>query len=217
MSNLNDLMIQKITVPLYKGHNNHQNNRILGFLPYMLLGYEVIKMNTFLLVRYKYPGSGLSRLVPFKEISNSIRFPFIISFPVYIMFDVIHRNRKYNKNKSFKEKALYTTDLLLFHSFATFLFPLYLSGFMANFFPKAFGFFVRSKFPLMFLSVAAFLGAGSIAVKASDIFTDIILDNTFRKFVYNFKEDSNLIQTIQPNEIKQPIDVAAVVENLVKI
>ena len=56
---------------------------------------------------------------------------------------------------------------------------------MSEFFPKSFGFFVRSKFPLMFLSVISFLAIGAVSVKLSDILSDYLLDNTFRKYVYN--------------------------------
>ena len=214
---MNDLKIHAYTPPLYPGHNNHQNYRILGFLPYMLSGYEVIKMNVFMLIRYKYPGSGLNRQVPFQIISNKVILPYLISLPVYILFDIIHRNRKYNKNKSYKEKALYTTDLILFHSFATFIFPLCIYKFLANFFSKSFGFIVRSKFPLMFLSLVSFLAAGAVAAKTSDIFTDMILDRTFRKFVYNFKQSDPIKLSELSDKFNQHLDAAGVVENVVKI
>ena len=208
---MNDLKIQAYTPPLYPGHNNHHNYRILGFIPYILLGYEVIKMNVFMLIRYKYAGSGLNRQVPFQNISNKIILPYLISLPVYIVFDIIHRNRKYNKNKSYKEKALYTTDLILFHSLATVLFPIYISKYLANFYSKSFGYFVRSKYPLMFLSLAAFLATGVVAAKTSDIFADMILDISFRKFVYNFKEsDSNKLCDTS-DSTNQHVDMAGVV------
>ena len=214
---MNDLKIQAYTPPLYLGHNNHHNYRILGFLPYMLLGYEVIKMNVFLLIRYKYPGSGLNRQVPFQNISNKLLLPYFISLPVYIVFDIIHRNRKYNKNKSYKEKALYTTDLILFHSLASVMFPLCIYKFLANFSTKSFGFFVRSKFPLIFLSLVSFLATGIVAVKLSDIMADMILDISFRKFVYNFQEsDSNKLSDT-PDSLNLHVDMAGVMDNIVKI
>jgi hypothetical protein len=214
---MNDLKIHAYTPPLYPGHNNHHNYRILGFIPYMLIGYETIKMNVFMLIRYKYAGSGLNRQVPFQNISNKIILPYIISLPVYIVFDIIHRNRKYNKNKSYKEKALYTTDLILFHSLATVMFPLYISKYLANFFSKSFGFFVRSRIPLMFVSLTAFLATGVVAAKSSDIIADMILDISFRKIVYNFKEsDSNKLCNTSDSS-NQHVDMAGVVENIVKI
>lgn len=213
----NDLRIPKLTVPLYPGHNNHQNYRILGFLPYIIMGYDIIQLNVFMLVRYKYPGSGLNRLVPFKDISNSIRLPFIFSLPIYLVYDVINRNRKYNKNKSIREKAIFTTDLFLFHSIATILVPYYMTRFFANFFPKSCGFFIRSKLPLMFLSTVAFIGTGAIAVKSIDIFTDYLLDNTTRKFCYHLNTfDSNNKSEIS-SEVNQPVEVGTIVENIVKI
>jgi hypothetical protein len=212
-----DLRIPKIIPPFYPGHNNHQNYRILGFLPYVIMGYETIKFNVFMLVRYKYPGSGLKRIVPFREIPNTIKFPFIFSLPFYLVFDVIKRNRKYNKNKSFKDKAIFTTDLILFHSLATVFFPLLYTRLFSNFFPKAFGFFIRSKFPLMFLSTTAFVGTGAALVKCGDVATDYLLDNTFRKFVYNL----NIFESNKNKElidgVTQPLEVGNIVENIVKI
>jgi hypothetical protein len=206
-----DLRIPKITPPFYPGHNNYQNYRILAFLPYIIMGYEKIKFNVFMLVRYKYPGSGLDRIVPFKDISNSIRTPFFLSLPLYLVFDLIQRNRKYNKNKTIKEKAIFTTDLLLFHSFATIVFPFYISRFLSEFFPKSFGFFVRSKFPLMFLSVISFLAIGAVSVKLSDILSDYLLDNTFRKYVYNLNSLDPTKLNNKFQEINKRSEIAVIV------
>jgi hypothetical protein len=68
----------------------------------------------------------------------------------------------------------------------------------------------------MFLSISAFLAAGSVAVKTSDVVTDILLDNTLRKFVYDFRTDKHN-KNGSIDESNEEVEIVAALENTIKI
>jgi len=178
--------IKKYKPPIYEGHNNEMSYRYLGIFPVVVIGYEIMKSQTVLLVRYQYPGSGLFRSVPYKPLNpNTIKF-FLYTVPFYLAFDIIYRNYKYMQNRTAMQKIVYSTDLLLFHLLATCYIPYKVSAFTAQRIPYLFSYFVRLNYPLLFLSTMGYVFCGIFQVKMIDILADVLLDNTLRKF-YNFK------------------------------
>lgn len=121
---------------------------------------------------------------------------------VYVLYDIYNRNCKFNKGKSTSYKFMYSTDLALWHSMATFAFPLYsiqlchsLFLFLINF--KA----NRNIFLNTFGLFASFYVFFNL-VKLGDITADFIMNNTFRKFVYDYKLQENNDFTKEYDKLK---------------
>ncbi len=184
--------LQKYIPPIYDGHNTIMAYRPLGLLPVAILGYELIKSQTVLLVRYRYPGSGLHRSVPYKPLSpNTVKF-FLYTVPFYIAFDVFHKNYRYTQDKSLIDKIAYSTDLILFHLLATCYLPYKIVSYSALRIPVVCSYIVRYNMPLLMLSTAVFVMLGSLQVKVGDIATDFVLDYSFRQ-LYDFKKSGGML------------------------
>lgn len=198
----NQNKIEKFIPPLYEGQNTEMRYRYLGFLPAMAIGYELIKSRVTLLSRYKYPGGGLTRKIPYHPLSPKTLQFFIYTVPAYLLFDLIYRNNKYMKNATTSEKLGYTADLALFHLLATIYLPYKIVHCSALSLPMILSHITRSRIPLMAISTAAFIWLGLYQVKAIDILIDMLLDSTFRKF-YNYQKEGKIGGS---NQFKQDTD-----------
>jgi hypothetical protein len=219
-----NVKIEKYYPHLYEGHNTEQSYRYLGLLPILCFGWEFSKANAVLLSRFRYPGSGAMRLVPYHPLGEATYKFFYKTLPFYVAFDVIYRNLKYNKNKSNEYKLKYTMDLLLFHSVATYILPYLLIGRFTKSLPRITGLICRRRIPgqiLMFMGYAGILG---FVVKGSDIVTDYLLDKTFRKYCFDFKKEftgfrkfENFEVSEKETEIMKTLNTAGSFENIFSV
>jgi hypothetical protein len=181
--------IEKYYPHLYLGQNTESSYRLLGFLPLLCKGYEQSKLASTLYSRYRYPADSTLRLIPFSPITNSAKKLFERTVPVYIVFDIIYRNCKFNNNKSNEYKLYYTLDLLIYHSVATFTLPYMFFGlFTKNIVPRC-SILTRRRIPLIFISTLIYFGFTALLIKGTDILSDALLDVTYRKYIFDFKKD----------------------------
>jgi len=109
----------------------------------------------------------------------------------YVLFDIYNRNVKFNQNKSRSYKRLYSLDLALWHSMATFVFPLYAAKYSFSIFHFLIHIPKNRYFPLHIFSIFASFFAFFHLVKIGDCAADIVMNNTFRKYVFDYKKDEN--------------------------
>jgi len=128
----------------------------------------------------------------------------------YVLFDIYYRNQKFNYEKPKFYKYMYSLDLALWHSMATFVFPIYAANASFSVFrncallPKNRSFYwnVAS----VFIGFSAFL----YFVKFGDFVADFVMNNTFRRLVYDYKVEEVSRFTVEYNKLKQLDDACFV-------
>lgn len=121
----------------------------------------------------------------------------------YVFFDIYNRNKKFNKEKTNSYKYLYSLDLALWHSMATFVFPIYAANASFAVF-RNFALFPKNRnFYWNFVSVFAAIYAFVHLVKFGDFTADLAMNNTFRRFVYDYKNEEVNQFTVEYDKLKQ--------------
>lgn len=195
--------IEKYYPHLYEGHNTEQSYRYLGFLPILSHGWDFSKYHSLLYSRFRYPRSEGFRLVPYHPTPKATHSFFAKTVPMYVVFDVIYRNLKFNNDKPMEYKLKYTLDLILFHSVATFILPYLLIRRFTKYVPKITSLICRRRIPgqiLIFIGYFAVLG---FVVKGSDIVTDYLLDQTYRKYYFDFKKEFSGFRKFENFELSE--------------
>lgn len=202
-----------IEQPILTGHNNYFPYRSLGFI-YPIYQY----LNTSLDINLLKVESGIGNLSTnyyrksnnFAELISSASKYFqrekIINFLIstfnkenekiikklpyaFIIYDIYYRNLKFNQEKSYSYKLKFTLDVALYHTMATLYFP-YKAFRCSNLL-----FFTVStslKNPSIYLNVFGFAAGFYLffkIVKFGDIASDYIMNNTFRKFVFDYRKE----------------------------
>ena len=112
----------------------------------------------------------------------------------YVFYDVLYRNYKFNKDKSKKYKRLYSVDLVLYHSMVTFLFPVYAYKFSFDLFKILIDYPKKRNFYLNMVSMVGSFYVFLKLVQLGDLSGDIVMNNTFRKFIFDYKVDFRIIR-----------------------
>ena len=107
----------------------------------------------------------------------------------FILYDVYYRNLKFNKEKSFSYKLKFSTDVVLYHTMATLYFP-----YKAYKYSNLFFLMVSTslKNPSIYLNILGFISGVYLffkIVKFGDIASDYVMNNTFRKFLYDYRNE----------------------------
>jgi len=188
-SSTSNLKIEKYFPPIYDGQNTETNYRYLALLPAAFFAYQTINYKSFLYSRYRMKEFREFRWAKFQTISPAAKRLYFLSLPAFFAFDLVYRNIKYNSNKPIEYILGYSLDLLLFHSLASLALPLMAVNATANFFPvfwsKLTG---RRRLPILILSSISMVCVAPLQIKGIDIFSDLILDLSFRKYVFDFKK-----------------------------
>ncbi len=214
--------------PYIMGQSNFDQYRNLAFL---YPSYKLIEMIFDIKYIFKeqriklpFPGSYPRMEYNFKELEKYLlnRFPkdvlknkisnffsnevgnkLSLTRYAYVLFDIFYRNQKFNKNKSLSYKFLYSFDLALWHSMATFAFPLYASLFSFGIFKMIISIPKNRYFTLNVVSAFASLYSFLYLVKVGDFTADLVMNNTYRKIVFDYKINENNEFTIEYDKLKE--------------
>lgn len=210
--------LNPIQQPILEGHNNNFLFRDLGLL-HPIFKYLKYSLD----VNHLQKVSGLRVFSPNFYGKNPYAFNDLISFGtryfqrekiqnflinffskendkifkglpyLYIIYDIQYRNMKFNKEKNFIYKFKYSTDLALYHSMATLYFP-YIAYKYAN---GAFYFVANSmKRNTLFMNfLGLFVGFCLFfkIVRLGDITSDFVMNNTYRKFIFDYRNGQRII------------------------
>ena len=175
------------------GHNVDMDYRFIGFLDLFSAGYNKTTSLAHMYSRFRIPTNYKYSSSKFDKIDPTTMKFLKYGWLLYVAIDAIIRNKKYNSEKSSEYVNFYTADLIIFQAISCILAH---KAFKFNYisqFAKFISFFIRRKWP-MTLIVSVFSAANiMLYIKISDIFSDIIMDITFRRYVFDFKKDFQLL------------------------
>lgn len=121
----------------------------------------------------------------------------------YVIFDIYNRNKKFNKEKSKSYKIMYTLDLALWHSLATFVFPVYSANISFAIF-RSFSLIPKNRsFNWNCFSVLIAVYAFVYLIKIGDFTADFIMNNSFRRFAYDYRNKENNLFTVEYDKLKE--------------
>lgn len=121
----------------------------------------------------------------------------------YVLFDIFYRNKKFNKEKTKSYKFMYTLDLALWHSLATFIFPIYSAKASFAVFRNLSLIPKNRNIYWNFFSIIAGLNAFVNFIKFGDFTTDFMMNNTYRRFVYDYKIEENNQFTLEYDKLME--------------
>jgi hypothetical protein len=181
--------IKKYEPVIYEGHNSDMSFRVLGFCNLFLAGIQQALDAGYNYSRYRYSCVNGNRLMTRHRISSESYKFFSRSVKYYVIFDLVFKNSKNNTGKSSEYIKWYTCDLLLFHSISTFILPyIFFFNMNQNSLGKYCSLITRRRVPLTLMCACVAAAKVLMIIKISDILTDILLDMTFRKYVYDYKK-----------------------------
>jgi hypothetical protein len=213
-----------IKVPILEGHNNNFPIRSLGlihpFYKYLNFSLDInfLKVetgirfnsanhyrNTYIfneLISFASKYSQREKIINFLiNIFNKENEIIIKRLPyAFILYDVYYRNLKYNKEKSLSYKLKFSTDVILYHTMATLYFP-----YKAYKYSNSLFLFVSTslKNPSIYLNILGFAAGVYLffkIVKFGDIASDLLMNNSYRKFVFDYRNEKT--QTLNEELVK---------------
>jgi hypothetical protein len=205
--------LQLIKRPILEGHNNNFSYRSLGLIHPLYKYFNYALDINFLKVeagkRYLSPNhfrstynfseviSLGSKYFQRESITNFLintfskenekilkRLPYL-----FILYDINYRNIRDNKEKSLCYKLKFSTDVALYHTMATLYFPYKALKYSNSVYYMCSNFLKNPSILMNALGLFAGFYLFFKIVKFGDIASDYVMNNTFRKFVFDYRNE----------------------------